>query len=392
MVRKNDFFTSPVWSIGFRPFFIMVLVLAIVPTSLWVLQFIGYYQLEVAPLLPNQWHANEMIFGFLLAAIIGFLLTASANWTGVRGIHGIWLFSFFLVFFATRILFWWTPFEHIWVYVIVGCLAPLTILMYLAQLFIKTNNKRNLILIAPLTALVIGQFLILNAKYVVGYELALYSVRFLIIVIAGRVIPFFTRKAIGLEPRWDFPILEKVNIGVAFLLILEPFYKGLNPVGSNFWLILTGLAMSLNTYRLINWRLVKSFNVQILFILYIAYLWLPIHFLLSILNYFDWTNDIGKGSLHSLSYGCMGLMIYGIIHRVTLGHTGRVIHANVGAVFGYVLLTLGATVRVFGPLLYPSAYLEWLKISGTLWVIAFLILSFIIVPKLLSPRVDGKEF
>ncbi|MCY4523678.1 MAG: NnrS family protein [Halobacteriovoraceae bacterium] len=384
-------FKAPFWSMGFRPFFLLVIILAIVATIMWVLQITGFTSLDLSPLTADQWHSNEMIFGFLTAAIIGFLLTASANWTGTRGIHGRSLFIIFCLFIFTRIVFWTTPFEGIWVYRFVGVIVPVWPVFHLTKLFIQTNNKRNLIMIIPLSMLVAGQVILLSSEYTLGYELALFSVRFLVVVIAGRVIPFFTKKALGMEEKWNRPVLEKLTILSAFLLIFEPFYRQIY-VGSQAWVGLTFLALILNSYRLVNWRFFPSFKVKILFVLYLAYLWLPIHFAFNLASHFDWFTDIGKAGLHSLAYGCMGVMILGIIHRVTLGHTGRFIKAGPLALAAYALIVSGSLLRVFGPLFIPTHYLLWLSFSGILWVVAFLAIGIEMIPMLFSPRVDGKEY
>jgi uncharacterized protein involved in response to NO len=88
----------------------------------------------------------------------------------------------------------------------------------------------------------------------------------------------------------------------------------------------------------------------------------------------------------------MGTLILGIVHRVSLGHTGRVIHANILSVIGYIFISLGALFRVFGPLFAPIYYLHWLEVSGTLWILAFLMIGFTIMPFLISSRVDGKIY
>ena len=380
---------APLWSLGFRPFFLLVIITAIVPAIVWVLQITGLISLSFSPLTSNQWHANEMIFGFLMSALVGFLLTASANWTGTTGVHGSSLITVFLLFLLTRIIFWTTPFESIWSYRLIGVVVPLWLVFHLTKLFIQTNNRRNLVLIIPLSILVIGQLMLLSSKYTLGYELALYSIRFLLVVIAGRVIPFFTKKALGMEPKWNSPLLEKLTLLTVFLLIFEPFYRQLNPLGEMFWLGLTSLALILNLYRIVNWRLLASFNVKILFILYIAYLWLPIHFALGLASYWGWFNDIGKASVHALTYGCMGIMILGISHRVALGHTGRPINSGSLALIAYTLIVIGSVLRVFGPILAPTNYMFCIKTSGSLWVLAFLTISFEMIPILLSPRLDG---
>ncbi len=384
--------SSPVFSMGFRPFFIMVVVFAIVPVSIWTLQYSGVYAFDYSPLTAIQWHANEMIFGFTLSAIIGFLLTASANWTSSRGLHGFPLFALFALFVMTRLLFIGTFIEEIWLYRLVSLIAPFTLVVYLAFLFIKTNNNRNLILVVPLAILAIGQFLVLSSDYPLGFELSLYSVRFLIVVIAGRVIPFFTRKALNEEPKWSLPYLEHLTIISVFILIFEPLYRDFGTWGESVWVFSTAVALFLNIFRILNWRLIRSFNVKILFVLYVAYLWLPIHFALNLATHFLYLPKLGNPNIHALTFGCMGLMIIGIIHRVSLGHTGRAIRGNATSHFAYLLLGVGAVTRVFGPIVSPSNYIFWIKLSGVFWIVSFLMIGIVIVPMLLTARIDGKEY
>lgn len=233
---------SSLWSLGFRPFFLLVPLVAVITTTIWVFHFTGIWSFDFSPLSPNQWHANEMIFGFIGAAIFGFLLTASANWTGTRGIHGTHLMTLVAVFLLARIVFWTTPIDQIWIYQVVGVLAPLWLVFHLAHLFIKTKNNRNLFLIAPLAILIVGQLFILSSDYLLGYEHALYAVRFLVVVIAGRVIPFFTKSVLKLEPRWSFSTLEKLNIFTVFVLIFEPLYRNATFFGTQIWIGLTAVA------------------------------------------------------------------------------------------------------------------------------------------------------
>jgi uncharacterized protein involved in response to NO len=390
------FFNSkaPIWCMGFRPFFILVLLTALATTPVWVLTITGLASFDFSPLTPNQWHANEMLFGFLVAAVIGFLLTASSNWTGTRGIHGIPLMVLTVLFFFVRVIFWTTPFESFWIYQMIGVLVPVFLLVHLARLFIKTKNTRNLILLVPLSAIVYGQIGILGINYELGLELSLYAVRFLVIVIAGRVIPLFTKRSLKLEPKWNQPLFEKTTILTALLLIFEPFFHGTSAstFGAQVWVGLTTVALFLNLFRIINWRFFQAFKNRILFILYLAYLWLPVHFAFALASHFGWIDEIGRPALHSLAFGCMGVMILGIVHRVSLGHTGRLIQASTIAQFAYFSIALGALVRVFGPLAMPEYYLFWIKVSGTLWFIAFAVFSVEILPVLMGPRADGKEY
>ncbi len=380
---------APLWNASFRPFFLMVLLLAITLTPIWVSQITGFTSFDFSPLTPIQWHSNEMIFGFLTAAIIGFLLTASANWTGTRGINGIALQLIFFSFLTVRLIFLLTPFQNLWVYQWIAGIIPFCLIIYLARLFIKTKNFRNLIIIAPLIALFFGQMYSLGPKHQMGYELALYAVRFILVVIAGRMIPLFTQKSLGLAPKWKIPLMEKLTILTTFLLIFEPFYRGITEIGDKAWVVLTASAFILNALRFASWRFFASFKEGILLILYIAYLWLPIHFALNLANHFGWIPALGKPAIHSLAYGCLGTMILGIIHRVTLGHTGNPIRAKGWAKLGYALIVLGSLTRVFAPLVLPKYYLQWISVSGIFWILAFLLVGSEMIPKLFSQRADA---
>jgi len=379
-------FSKPIWSVAFRPFFFLAIVIALFPTVLWVLSLTGIHSFQTTPFSPNQWHANEMIFGFLQSVIIGFLLTASPKWTGTRGIHSGALFFFTLLFFFTRIIYWFLPFNSTLPYQTLGTLIPFCLITHLTVLFLKTKSYKQFIIVTPLLILIPAQILILEDEYKLGYDLSLAAIRFLIVVIAGRIIPFFTKNALNLNFQGHSSALEKLLLLTMLILIFKP----LLPLTRGIWIGLTVFAILLNITRISSWKFFASRKNPILFILYLAYLWIPIHLLLIVLNSFHITSDLGRSSLHALSYGCFGLMTLGMIHRVTLGHTGRMIQATQNTKICYYTLFIGSLIRVFGPLFYPSFYLQWMSISGVLWVLSFLMLGIEIIPMLFSPRIDNK--
>jgi uncharacterized protein involved in response to NO len=76
------------FNLGFRPFFLLAGLTASLLLSLWNYAYtgghipFGYYRAVV-------WHAHEMVFGYTVAVIAGFLLTAVRNWTGIPTPGGI---------------------------------------------------------------------------------------------------------------------------------------------------------------------------------------------------------------------------------------------------------------------------------------------------------------
>jgi uncharacterized protein involved in response to NO len=93
---------------------------------------------------------------------------------------------------------------------------------------------------------------------------------------------------------------------------------------------------------------------------------------------------------HAFAIGGLGGMTYGMMSRVSLGHTGRALRPVPIIVVGYYLLNLSALIRVFGPLIYRGHYNYWIATSGGLWIIGFILFIGVYFPILTQPRIDGK--
>jgi uncharacterized protein involved in response to NO len=379
-------------SLGFRPFFLLTLLCSFFPIAYWALHIAGKHEIASAPFLPSQWHANEMIFGFAQSALIGFLLTASSKWTSTRGVNGKALAAAAILFLINRAVMWTLPFSSALPYQVLGILIPAGLALHLTVLFVRKDALKQLIVAIPIMVLIPAQYLILSENYTMGQGLALGAFRFLIVVIAGRVIPFFTKTALKLEVKGQNPIFEKCLLGVMFALIFEPLYSSAPSQGRTLWLFLTATALLLNIRRLFIWYFLESRNTPILFVLYLASSWLPLHFALSLLHALNGAYDLGQSALHALTYGALGLMILGITQRVSLGHTGRPIHASVKMKCAYALLFAGTVSRVFGPLSFPGFYVYWIDFAGLAWLISFMLAAWELIPILLAPRIDGKAY
>ena len=119
---------AALWQLGFRPFFLFGSILSILYMLLWVLIQNTNIQ-RVGALAPMVWHGHEMIYGFATAIITGFVLTASQNWSGIRGVHGIKLKILFALWLTARILILTLPHE-----VIVTALIDLSFLPFTGYL------------------------------------------------------------------------------------------------------------------------------------------------------------------------------------------------------------------------------------------------------------------
>lgn len=91
--------------LGFRPFFFLGSIYAVLAIVLWVYMFQNG-QPEILQVPALWWHVHEMLFGFAMAIVVGFVLTAVQTWTGVNGTKHYRLAALVGLWLAPRILFW----------------------------------------------------------------------------------------------------------------------------------------------------------------------------------------------------------------------------------------------------------------------------------------------
>ena len=140
--------------------------------------------------------------------------------------------------------------------------------------------------------------------------------------------------------------------------------------------------------RVTGWYSHQIWRIPILWVLFTGMIWLIIGFALIGLASFGITAvNLAK---HAITVGGIGVLTYGMMARVALGHTGRAIESSRLINGCFILLNLAAITRVFGPLLLPQQYTMWVHLSGGLWILSFLLFSIIYTPMLIKPRVDGK--
>ncbi len=376
------------FALGFRPFFLLAGLAAVLLLAYWL----GVLALGLeAPAYYGGvgWHAHEMVFGFAAAAISGFLLTAVRNWTGRDTVSGWPLAALVVVWLAARLmpLCPWSP-----AWLLAGtdlAFLPLVALCIAPALFSgKANNLVFLLLLAVFTganAMVHADALgFATDTAAVGSQLGVNLVVFFVVVIGGRVIPFFTEKAVAGFQAPVHPRLEAaVIISLIALIAAEALYPQPLMIA-----VLAALVVFMQAARLAGWQHRGLWSLPILWVLHLAYGWLILGFALKVVA------AMGGGSefvaIHALTVGGVGTMVVGMMSRVALGHTGREIVVLPGMGIAFVLINLAALSRVFGPLVFPAAYSHWLLISGGLWMAAFGLFVYIYTPILLRARVDGR--
>lgn len=375
------------WGLGFRPMFLVGSMAALALMLIWLRYLLqGYSPLsEVDPIL---WHAHEMVFGVGGAIIAGFLLTASANWAGKKGVSGQPLIVLTSFWIAARIL----PLMVVSAWIML--LAELGFWFYLSWLLRPTLQGHNRIFWL-LLGLLLGTD-VLSSLELFGFidksalGLSLNSIQWaiaviicMIVLIAGRVLPFFTERALPGVQIARHPSLDQLALGITLAFAMAQM---LLP-HSGWTAALAFLAGCIHLFRWQNWNPWQSRKVPILWILYLGYFWLILGFFLHSLAALAWIPR--SIATHAWTAGAMGTFIYGMISRVSLGHTGRPIQASWPICVGYLLVTLAAVVRLF-PGLWPAHHKFFVITAAVLWSLAFGILVAVYLPIWLQPRVDGK--
>lgn len=378
---------------GFRPFFLAAGLHAIILLALWLhVLHSGHWPDSLG--LPANWHGHEMLFGFAGAAITGFLLTAVPNWTGKRGFAGGKLVALTLLWLAGRLAL--NPIAPL--APLPGALIDLVFFPALGVMvlpsIIRARNRRNYVMLLLLLLLTAASALYhldrlgwMPGIWATGQLLSINMVLIMVALIGGRIVPSFTSSALKRLGRNAtipaFGWLDRLALGTLLALTLTDM---LQPHG---WLpgtlaLVAGLAHGL---RLARWQGWKGADQPILLILHVAYGWIPLGLFLKA----AWLltgSAIGQSWIHALTAGAFATMILAVMSRAALGHTGREIIAAEATVAAYLLLTLGALIRVLAPIL-PDMMIAY-RIAGTAWIGAFILFLIIYAPILVSRRADGR--
>jgi uncharacterized protein involved in response to NO len=374
------------WALGFRPFYLLASAFAAISIGLWALQFAGWIG---QPYLQRPlWHAHEMLFGFTLAVVVGFLFTAGRNWSNLPTPTGLTLAALAALWVAGRVLVL-TPFG--WAAAIVNAAFPLAAAVALAIPFVKSGNRRNyffvgllVLMSAAAMAVHLEQLGAVHFPGWVGIQVALDAVLFIVSVMGGRVIPMFTNNGVPGANATRRAALEKLVLGSVLVLLAADVLqlKGA-PLA-----VLAGACAAAHLARWTLWQPWKTLRAPLVWVLHAAYLWIPVHLVLRALA----AEGLVTPSMatHALTVGAIGGMIIGMITRTARGHTGRPLKADRYEVACYVMVLLAAFIRVFAPVVEPENTVNAVLCSAALWSAAFGLYFVRYWPILTRPRIDGR--
>lgn len=355
---------------GHRPFFLFAGLSAALLLPIWLAAWAGHLP------LMSGWHGHEMVFGFAAAAIGGFLMAAVPKWTNGVPILGRRLLLLIGLWLAGRI----------------GILVPgmawldllflPTLAAFIGSDIWRARNRRNYQVPAMLVVLSA-----LNLGWHLEFEPALrggiYLVVALIALIGGRIVPAFTQSGLRMAGRRDIVCetpawLEAIAVPAVLAVVVTEMIAP--------WSVFSGAAALVAGVillaRMRGWHSFATARIPLVWVLHVGYVWVPVGFLLKA------AADMGgivdpMAALHALTAGAIATMILAVGSRAALGHSGRPLVPSRWTVLAYVLVTVGAVLRVVGGGDMAT------MVSGAVWTAGWVVFCIVYWPILTRPRIDG---
>ena len=380
--------TPPFLSAGFRPFFLAAAAWSALSMAGWLPLLTGEIDLP-SRFDPLSLHIHEMLFGFVMAAIAGFLLTAIPNWTGRPQLAGTPLLALAVLWLLGRFVCIASGLLPGWVAPVVDVAFPVALAAVAARELFLAGNARNYALLVPIILLAIGnllthlQTLDVAVPIGIGWRLSMAAILVLIAVIGGRIVPSFTRNWLGARGLTVPPSIAWLEHASRIVLIVAllawVFLTDSRPVG-----IALLIAAALHLARVVRWRGQATAPEPLLLILHIGQLWLGIGLVLLGLS-MVWDAIPPAAAIHALTAGTMGTMALAVMTRATLGHTGHVLHADTTTDIIYALVNAAAVLRVAAAFTV-DAQMNLLTASAAAWITAFALFIAHYGPLLVAPR------
>ncbi|MDH3450912.1 MAG: NnrS family protein [Gammaproteobacteria bacterium] len=382
------------FSLGFRPFFLLATGFAVLLSLLWYAAYVHAWQPAGTRYPPMSWHAHEMVFGYSVAVVSGFLLTAAHNWTRLPTLHGAPLAGLAALWLAARLLPLSGDACPLWLLAAVDCGFGLWLCAALSVPICKARQWRQMAVISKLALLVasnLGFYIGLLGSDPEVARLAIlcgvYLLLSLILMIGRRVIPGFIERGVQDPVR----LRNSAAVDAVALVLFVAFALVDLFADEAVWSAALAAALfAVHAWRLSGWHTRQLWNKSLLWVLYVAYAFITAGFALKAVQ--PWYTYPASFAVHAFAYGGIGLMTAGMLSRVALGHTGRDLRsppASLAMVYG--ILTIGALTRVVAPVIAPTMYVTWVAMAALLWAGSFALLFYTLLPVLTGPRVSPPD-
>lgn len=379
------------FNVGFRPFFLLAGVFALISILIWGGVYVYGWPAPRLPFSTVHWHAHEMIFGYGMAVVAGFLLTAVRNWTQFNTLQGYPLAGLAAVWLAARLAGWLIP-GDVLTMLLLDLLFDVWLAVVLFRPILRAKQHDQIGVASKVVLLTLANLCfylgvsgVLEQGIVWGLYSGLYVLLALIFTMVRRVLPFFIERGVGYpvtltNRKW----IDRSSLYVFVLfLIADVFWR--NVMASA---VLAGMLFVIHTLRLAGWHTRGIWKKPLLWVLYVGYGGAILGFLLKAFTPFLSLSPFL--ALHALALGGIGIITAGMMARIALGHTGRNVQQPPRLLVPtFISLFAAYVTRVLLPLIDPAHSLLWIGIAQAAWLIAFAVFVWVYVPILVKPRADG---
>ncbi|MBK1696571.1 NnrS family protein [Rhodovibrio salinarum] len=365
--------TIPLLDRGFRPFFFGAGLWAALAILMWSATLGHGLQLPTA-FAPVTWHAHAMLFGFLGAALAGFLTTAVPNWTGRPALRGAPLAALAGLWGLGRVACLTSGIVGAVPAAVVDVGFFVALGVIVLREVLAAGNRRNLLVVVGISGVALANLLVhlgpiagVDRGY--GIRLGVGMFALLIVLIGGRIVPVFTRNWLQSHGSPRLPAMwGRYDSLTALATVVAVLAWTLLPDTRVTGGVMFGVGL-LNAGRVARWCAWQAWREPLILVLHLGYAWLAAGFLLLGLQMLV-PGLLGTSAVHALTAGAMGTMVLAVMTRATRGHTGRALSADVPTVLLFVALTLAVLLRLAAPLV-PQLFLVLLGAAALAWAAAF---------------------
>lgn len=380
---------APLWSSAFRPFFLLGTGYGLLFMLAWAGAYGGVWALPSAGVPLALWHGHEMIHGFSAAIVVGVLLTALPSWAGTPELRGAALIGLAALWCAGRVAVWAAPWLPPLTVMIADALLAVALVALLVPQLARIANRLYLwllpVLLALLAANLAYHLALARADFVAAataLRAALYALIVLYALVGGLLTPIFTGNALrekgrGEQARFSLPLEVAAVVTVLVLALADLAGASSLSVG------IAALACALvHGWRVARWRGWRVPDVPLVLPMHLGFAWLVAAFALkAVAELTGWAPEAAW--VHAFTVGALGMMMMGLMVRVSLRHTGRPLRVPrslqaAGALMlaaAFVRLAVGAHGLGTGVML----------VAALAWLAAFAIYLLYFAPILVAP-------
>ncbi len=350
------------------------------------------------PWPPAWWHALMLIYGVFPCFIFGFVLTAMPRWQSYGDLP------------VARFAWGWWLLAAGWGLVYAGFLWPSVriaglvlvalgwggVCLTLLPVALRPGRGRMhalpvwLAMVAGLIgwSLVIGMAIDGDGRWAPwAIDVGLWAFLLpIFLCVCHRMVPFFSHSVLPeytmLRPRWAL-------FGLLFGSLVHGALDRASLIEWR-WAVDVPMAVT-GVWLTVRWGFRRSFAVRLLAMLHVGFAWFGIAMALFAIQSIALSlgvTALGLAPVHALVIGMFSVLMLGMVSRVTLGHSGAALAADVLTWRLCWGLQAVALLRVLAELL--PGYDVWLVLAASGWLAVFVVWALRYLPVYLRPRVDGR--